>query len=56
MQQPSANAAGPGERQGCASRCRPTKDERRFECTMLGAGSDLKRKAWSEAAKLARVN
>jgi hypothetical protein len=25
MQQPSANAAGPGERQGCASRCRPLR-------------------------------
>ena len=33
-----------------------TRDERRFESTMLGAGSDLKRKAWSEALKLARAN
>jgi hypothetical protein len=33
-----------------------TRDERRFESTMLGAGSGLKRRAWAEALKLARVN
>ena len=33
-----------------------TRDERRFESMMLGAGADLKRRAWAEALKLARVN
>jgi hypothetical protein len=33
-----------------------TKDERRFESMMRSAGADLKRKAWSEALKLARLN
>jgi len=33
-----------------------TRDERRFESMMLGAGADLKRRAWNEALKLARAN
>jgi len=33
-----------------------TRDERRFESMLLGAGADLKRRAWSEALKLARAN
>ena len=32
------------------------RDERRFASTMFGQGADLKRKAWAEALKLARVN
>ena len=32
-----------------------TRDERRFESMMLGAGADLKRRAWNEALKLARA-
>lgn len=32
------------------------RDERRFESMMLGVGADLKRRAWSEALKLARAN
>lgn len=33
-----------------------TRDERRFESMMLGAGAELKRRAWNEALKLARAN
>jgi len=33
-----------------------TRDERRFESMMLGAGAELKRKAWTEALKFARAN
>jgi len=32
------------------------RDERRFESMLLGAGADLKRRAWTEALKLARAN
>jgi hypothetical protein len=32
------------------------RDERRFEAMMLGVGAEPKRRAWSEALKLARVN
>ena len=32
------------------------RDDRRFESMMLGAGADLKHRAWTEALKLARAN